>query len=93
MQIKVKGSFLTYTVRWHFSHRSDYQAWHGPNPENASGHSKVLAQGPKRDHLRGPSGLARGQDPSMRKGPQGLAKGSQFTQGIKKESCFSTKVL
>ncbi|KAK3869486.1 hypothetical protein Pcinc_025206 [Petrolisthes cinctipes] len=72
---------------------SDYQAWHGPNPENASGHSESLAQGPRRNHLRGPSGLARGQDPSMRKGPQGLAKGPQFIQGIKKESCFSTKVL
>ncbi|XP_050721971.1 uncharacterized protein LOC127001472 isoform X9 [Eriocheir sinensis] len=72
---------------------SDYQAWHGPNPENASGHCKSLAQGPRSNHLRGPSGLARGQDPSMRKGPQGLAKGPQFTQGIKKEPCFSTKVL
>ncbi|XP_069945408.1 uncharacterized protein [Cherax quadricarinatus] len=72
---------------------SDYQAWHGPNPENASGHSKNLAQGPKRTLLRGPSGLARGQDPAIRKGPQGLAKGSKFTQGIKKEPCFSTKML
>ncbi|XP_045612659.1 uncharacterized protein [Procambarus clarkii] len=72
---------------------SDYQAWHGPNPDNASGHSKSLAQGPKRALLRGPSGLARGQDPSIRKGPQGLAKGSKFIQGIKKEPCFSTKML
>ncbi|XP_066941988.1 mucin-5AC isoform X1 [Macrobrachium rosenbergii] len=60
---------------------SDYQAWHGPNPENCSGHSKSLAQGPNRTHLRGPSGLARGQNPSMCKGPRGLAKGPQFTQG------------
>lgn len=74
-------------------HRSDYQAWHGPNPENVSGHSKSLAQGPKRSLLRGPSGLARGQDPLMHKGPQGLAKGSKFLQGIKKEPCFSTKML
>ncbi|XP_071515312.1 uncharacterized protein [Panulirus ornatus] len=72
---------------------SDYQAWHGPNPENVSGHSKSLAQGPKRSLLRGPSGLARGQDPMMHKGPQGLAKGSKFLQGIKKEPCFSTKML
>ncbi|XP_063865244.1 uncharacterized protein LOC135103124 isoform X4 [Scylla paramamosain] len=72
---------------------SDYQAWHGPNPDNASGSSKSLAQGPRSTHLRGPSGIARGHDPAMRKGPQGLAKGSQFTQGIKKEVCLSTKVL
>ncbi|KAG7166015.1 uncharacterized protein LOC121870007 isoform X2 [Homarus americanus] len=72
---------------------SDYQVWHGPNPENATGHSKALAQGPKRTLLRGPSGLARGQDPTIRKGPQGLAKGSKFIQGIKKEPCFSTKML
>ena len=74
-------------------YRSDYQAWHGPNPDNASGHSKSLAQGPRSTHLRGPSGVARGHDPTMRKGPQGLARGSQFTQGIKKEVCLSTKVL
>ncbi|KAK7069708.1 hypothetical protein SK128_025126 [Halocaridina rubra] len=60
---------------------SDYQAWHGPNPENCSGHSKSLAQGPNRTYPKGPSGLARGQNPMMCKGPRGLAKGSQFTQG------------
>ncbi|KAG0726378.1 hypothetical protein GWK47_036717 [Chionoecetes opilio] len=61
---------------------SDYQAWHGPNPDNASGHCRSLAQGPRSTHLRGPSGLSRGQDPAMRKGPQGLAKGSQFTHDL-----------
>ncbi|XP_042857177.1 uncharacterized protein LOC122243613 isoform X2 [Penaeus japonicus] len=72
---------------------TDYQAWHGPNPENLKTQCKTLAQGPNRSHARGPSGRARGQDPGLRKGPQGLAKGPQFTQGIKKEPSFSTKML
>ncbi|CAL4097228.1 unnamed protein product [Meganyctiphanes norvegica] len=72
---------------------SDYQPWHGPNPDNSLGQSG-MAKGPDNSLRQGPSGISvRGPDPALRKGPAGLAKGSQFFQGLRKENSFSTKNL